>query len=214
MRFKVLLNSIYFMSEQLEDIKIIREMMEKSSKFLSLSGLSGVIAGLTATVGAAFMYFYLLCDPSLTDFNRTQEIMILLVDALIILTISIACGVFFSWRKAKKNNQKLWNRAGLNILYNLAVPLVAGGLFSLVFLLRGNLEVVISSTLVFYGVALLNASKYTYNEIHYLGITEIIIGILAAIFTHNGILFWTLGFGICHIFYGLIMYIKYDRRKV
>jgi uncharacterized membrane protein YidH (DUF202 family) len=201
------------MKEQLEDIKIIREMMEKSTKFLSLSGLSGAIAGLTATAGAAFAYFYLLRDPSLTDFNRMQEIMILLADALVVLTISIACGLFFSWRKAKKNNQRLWNRAGLNILYNMAVPLVVGGLFSLVFLLRGNIEVVISSTLVFYGVALLNASKYTYNEIHYLGITEIIIGLLAAIFIHNGIIFWTLGFGICHILYGLIMYFKYDRRK-
>lgn len=201
------------MKEQLEDIKVIREMMEKSTKFLSLSGLSGVIAGFTATAGAAFAYFYLLRDPSLTDFNRMQEIMILLADALVVLTISIACGLFFSWRKAKKNNQKLWNKSGLNILYNLAIPLIAGGLFSLVFLLRGNIEVVISSTLVFYGVALLNASKYTYNEIHYLGITEITIGILAAIFTHNGIIFWTLGFGICHILYGLIMYIKYDRKK-
>ena len=202
------------MNEQLEDIKLIREMMEKSTKFLSLSGLSGVIAGISATAGATFAYLFLLRDPSLTNFNRMQEKGILLVIALIVLSISIACGIFFSWRKAKKSNQKLWNKAGLNILYHFATPLVAGGLFSLIFLLQGNIEVVISSTLIFYGIALLNASKYTYNEIHYLGISELVMGLLAAIFTHNGILFWTLGFGICHILYGSVMYFKYDRRKV
>ena len=201
------------MNEQLEDIKVIREMMEKSTKFLSLSGLSGVIAGISATAGATFAYLFLLRDPSLTNFNRMQEMGILLAIALIVLSISISCCIFFSWRKAKRSNQKLWNRAGLNILYNFATPLIAGGLFSLVFLLRRNLEVVISSTLIFYGVALLNASKYTYNDIHYLGITEIVIGLLAAIFTHKGIIFWTLGFGICHILYGSVMYFKYDRRK-
>lgn len=192
---------------------MIREMMEKSSKFLSLSGLSGISAGLTATAGAAFAYFYLLRDPAATDFTPIQELMILLADAMVILIFSVFFALFFSWRKAKKNHEKLFSKVTLRTLYNLAIPLIAGGLFSLIFLLRGNVDIVISVTLVFYGLALVNTSKYTFQEIHSLGIIEIILGLLAALVVKNGLLFWIIGFGFCHILYGLIMYFKYDRKK-
>jgi len=201
------------MNKELEDLKAIREMMEKSSKFLSLSGLSGIIAGITAITGAAFAYFYLLKDPSMTDYNRTQELFILLADALIVLFISITFGIFFSWRKAKKTNQPLFNKVMVRTLYNLCIPLVAGGIFCLILLLRGDIRMVIAGTLIFYGIALVNASKYTFEEVHYLGITEIILGIAAAIFVQNGLLFWTIGFGVCHILYGIVMYRKYDLKK-
>jgi hypothetical protein len=198
------------MEKQLEDIKAIREMMEKSSKFLSLSGLSGVLAGVTATLGAAFAWFYLLRNPEATNFNRSQELIILLADAFIVLTLSISFALYFSWEKAKKQNIKLINKTTLKTIYNLGIPLLAGGLFSIICLLRGNVEIVASTTLIFYGLGLINASKYTFEEIHYLGITEIVLGIGAAIFLSHGIIFWTIGFGICHIVYGLILYKKYD----
>lgn len=202
------------MNKQAEDIKAIREMMEKSTKFLSLSGLSGVMAGVTALIGAAFAYFYLLRDPSLTDYNRIQEVLILLLaDALAVLAISIGFGIYFSWKKAKKNHQKLLNSVTKLVLYHLAIPLITGGIFSLVFLLRGNIDMVASATLIFYGIALVSASKYTFDEIHYLGLTEIVLGLLSAIFMYKGIVFWSIGFGLCHIFYGLAMYIKYDLKK-
>ncbi|MDR1200700.1 MAG: hypothetical protein LBL58_03585 [Tannerellaceae bacterium] len=201
------------MNKQLEDIKAIREMMEKSTKFISLSGLSGILAGVTAILGAAFAYFYLLRDPSLTDYSHTQELMILLGDALIVLFISVSFGIYFSWRKARKNKQNLFNKVTLRTLYNLSIPLVAGGIFCLVLLLRGDIRMVIAGTLIFYGIALINVSKYTFDEIHYLGITEIILGIAAAIFVSNGLLFWTIGFGVCHIVYGFVMYRKYDLKE-
>jgi hypothetical protein len=201
------------MNTQAEDIKAIREMMEKSSKFLSLSGLSGVVAGMAAIAGAAFAYFYLLRDPSMTDYNRKQEILILLADALVVLFISIGFGGYFSWKKAKKNRQTLFNSVTKRALYNLSIPLIAGGIFSFLFLVRGEVGWCAASTLVFYGLALVNASKYTLEEIHYLGITEVILGLLAAVFLYNGILFWTIGFGLCHIIYGWTMYVKYDLKK-
>jgi hypothetical protein len=201
------------MNTQADDIKAIRDMMEKSSKFLSLSGLSGVVAGCAAIAGAAFAYFYLLRDPSQTDYNHLQEVGILLADALAVLSIAIGFGAYFSWKKAKKHRQSLWTGAAKRALYNLAIPLIAGGIFSFIFLLRGNIGIVASSSLLFYGLALINASKYTLDEIHYLGITELILGLLAAIFLYNGILFWTIGFGLCHIVYGLVMYLKYDIKK-
>ena len=201
------------MEKQLEDLKAIREMMEKSSKLLSLSGLSGLLAGITAIAGAAFAYFFILRDPSATDFNRHQEMMILLIDALVVLFVSIGFGIYFSAKKARKSKQKLFNKVMLKTVYNLSIPLIAGGILSIIFLVRGDIEIIASTTLIFYGLALVNVSKYTFDEIHYLGITEIILGIGAAIFLYNGIIFWTIGFGFCHIIYGIVMYKKYDLKN-
>ena len=201
------------MEKQLEDLKAIREMMEKSSKYLSLSGMSGILAGFTAMGGAAFAWFFLLKDPSATNFSRFHELIILLADALIVLTLSIGYGIYFSWKKARKCNQKLVNKTTLKMLYHLGLPLLTGGVFSLIFLLRGDIEMVASATLIFYGLALINVSKFTFPEVHYLGITEIVLGLISAIFLNHGIVFWTVGFGFCHILYGFIMYRKYDVKK-
>ena len=198
------------MEKQAEDLKAIREMMEKSSKFLSLSGLSGVIAGITAILGAAVAYILLIQDPAHTGLSSIQQLVILLSDATLVILISAGFGIYFSWRKAHKNNQKLFNKVTLRILYHLGVPLAAGGILSLIFLYRGDVEILASITLVFYGLALVNVSKFTFNEIHYLGIIEILLGLAAAVFLFYGIIFWTLGFGVCHIIYGWIMYKKYD----
>lgn len=201
------------MEKQLEDLKAIREMMEKSTKFLSLSGMSGIIAGITAIAGAAFAYFYLLENTGTTGIVGSKDFWMLLADALFVLLISVGAAYYLSMRKARKNHQKMVKKVVLDTLYHLGLPLLAGGIFSLIFFLRGDIAMVASSTLIFYGLALINVSKFTYPEIHYLGITEIVLGLLAAVFLYHGIIFWTIGFGLCHILYGLIMHLKYDRKK-
>jgi hypothetical protein len=118
-----------------------------------------------------------------------------------------------SWRKAKKNKQSLFNKITLRAAYNLLTPLVTGGIFSLVLLYNGEIEFIASSTLIFYGLALINASKFTVGEIHWLGLGEIFCGLLAAIYLYHGIYWWTLGFGVLHIIFGLVMYFKYDKNK-
>lgn len=201
------------MNTQIDDIKAIREMMEKSSKFLSLSGFSGIIAGFTAIAGAAFAYFYLSGNVLFAGLGSVPRELVLLVDALIVLFISVGFGCLLSWRKARKNKQSMMTRLVLRTFYNLAVPLAAGGIFCFILLLKGELGMVMAGTLLFYGLALLNVSKYTYEEVHYLGLLEIGLGLVAAIFQEYGLIFWTLGFGVCHILYGFIMYRKYDLKK-
>jgi hypothetical protein len=192
------------MEKQIEDLKAIREMMEKSSKFLSLSGLSGVMAGSTAIVGSAVAYYYILEQPN------AVAVPLLILDALLTLFVSISFGVIFSVRKARQRKLKIVNSLTLKIVYNLAIPLAAGGILSIILICRNQIEFVAAITLIFYGLALVNTSKYTLDEIHYLGLTEIVLGICAAVFLYHGIIFWTIGFGFCHIVYGLIMYKKYD----
>ncbi|MDR0811850.1 MAG: hypothetical protein LBN23_06240 [Paludibacter sp.] len=192
-----------------EDIKAIREMMEKSVKFQSLSGLSLVVAGVFAVAGAVFAYFFLLRDPSITSYNRTQETLILLADALAVLALASGVISLCSWQKAKRNNTTVFNRVTMRAAYNLLVPLAAGGVFSLVLLYRGEVAYVASITLIFYGLALINASKFTVGELHTLGLCEVVVGLLAAIYLYHGIYWWTLGFGVLHIVFGIIMHFKY-----
>ena len=199
------------MATQTDDLKAIRELMEKSTKFISLSGLTGIMSGITAISGAAFAYFFLLRDPAATDFNSWQETLILLADALIVLLLSTFFAFYFSWRKARKRGQKIFNALAYKILYHLGLPLMTGGIFSLVVLFRGEIDLAVSATLVFYGLALINVSKFTFSEVHYLGIAEITLGLLSLIFMKHGLIFWSLGFGVCHILYGFIMYFNYDR---
>jgi len=119
--------------------------------------------------------------------------------------------LYFSCRKAKRNHLKLWNHTTKRLLVHLFIPLIAGGFFTLILIFRSDIKLVASAMLTFYGLALLNAGKYTFGEIHYLGILEIVLGLFAGIFTNFGLVFWTIGFGILHIVYGLIMYFRYER---
>lgn len=205
---------------QFQDIKDIKQMMERSSRFLSLSGLSGISAGIIALLGAAFAYYFMMSNNIKYDENlrllfpvpELKLIERLFVLAISVLALALASGLFFSWRKAKRNGFKLWDHTTKRLLIHLFIPLIAGGFFILTLIYHNNASLVASATLIFYGLALVNASKYTFGEVQYLGITEIVLGIFAGIFLNYGIIFWAIGFGVLHILYGTIMYFKYEQK--
>ena len=201
--------------EHLDNLLEIRSIMERSTRFISLSGLSGVFAGSFALLGALAAYLYMqknyfsLRDPYIS-FDRTEVIIFLVADALIVLILALASGIFFSMRQAKKKGQNIWDHSSKRLLINLAIPLAAGGFFCLALLYYAP-GLVAPATLIFYGLALLNGSKFTLDDVRYLGITEIILGLIATCYLGYGLLFWALGFGVLHIAYGIVMYRKYDQ---
>ncbi len=200
-------------SKYAEDLRDIREMMSRSSRFISLSGLSGIIAGLLALGGAWLAYRKIYQQISTFEYRRVilerETIVELLLIASVVLILSIVAGLYFTQRAARARNEKVWNVNTRRLLINLAIPLVTGGLICLIFLYQGLLIVIAPLTLVFYGLALVNGSKYTLNEIRSLGIAEIVLGIIALAVPGYGLLFWAIGFGVLHIFYGLIMKKRY-----
>ncbi len=203
-----------------EDLQAIREIMERSSKFLSLSGLSGVFAGVCALIGAAVAWLIIL-DSGHVQYDEymrslgaspTANIRLYLaIDALLVLAFAILGAAYFSFRKAKKAGQRFWTNSTKQLLSHLFIPLVSGGIFAIILIFRNNIELVASVMLIFYGLSLVNAGKFTFGEIHYLGLTEIVLGILAGIFINHGLLFWAVGFGLMHIIYGIVMYYRYER---
>ncbi|MBR9921066.1 MAG: hypothetical protein GYB31_09520 [Bacteroidetes bacterium] len=209
-------------NEPLETLSEIRSMMERSSRFISLSGLSGVFAGCAALVGSALTYFYLDTMP----FGESRHYYAVdpysekwglgfwefaMITGISVLIIAVAGAIYFTSRKARRKGQPAWNTMSRRLLLNLAIPLIAGGVFILALLRAGVGGLVAPATLIFYGLGLLNASKYTLNDIRYLGVAEVALGLIASFFPGHGLEFWTIGFGILHILYGIILYRKYER---
>lgn len=198
-----------------KDIQSIRNLMERSSKFLSLSGLSGVLAGVYAVAGSAAAYYVLYQPDTPFDYHDTTSKAInisikLIIIALLVLSASLITGYFFAMRKSKKIGTPFWSDTTRRLIINLAVPLVAGGIFVILMLSKGYYGAAAPATLIFYGLALVNASLNLFDEIRYLGYIEIVLGLFAAAFVGYGLYFWAFGFGVLHIVYGLVMYKKYD----
>lgn len=208
--------------EQLEALKDMRNLMERSSRFLSLSGLSGVAIGIFALLGLTALYLKLDLSPLEIGFQEKMVVLdgnykvdifqFILFDALAILISSLTVGTWMSVNQSKKLNLPSWDPAAKRLLINLMIPLVAGGLLCLIFIQKGELTYLAPITLLFYGLALVNASKYTVNEIRNLGILEIVLGLLAFWQLEFSLLFWGIGFGILHVIYGIFIHTKHQNK--
>lgn len=197
-----------------EDLLHIRSMMERSSRFISLSGLSGVVAGLAAVIGAVYVFFvfkregidYFDGDRNVFGPALVNELLII---GILILMAALLSGYIFTANKSKRKGLKIWDATTRRLLITFAVPLVTGGIFCLALLYHHLFVFVAPATLIFYGLALVSAERYTLTDIKYLGYCQIVLGLISLFILGWGLLFWTIGFGVLHIVYGLIMHKKY-----
>lgn len=208
--------------KHIEALNDIRSMMRKSSRFLSLSGLSGIFAGIYALVGY-YVALEKLRTESLAVQNEVdygyrsqgwfESFSFYILLAGLVLGLSLITAYLFSARKAKKNNSKLFDHTAWQLMWQMAVPLTAGGILSFALLINGHIAFIAPTMLCFYGAAIFSASRMTYDDVKYLGISEIALGIISAFNLGYGLLFWALGFGVLHIIYGALMWWKYERVK-
>jgi hypothetical protein len=202
----------------IEALTDIRSMMERSSKFISLSGLTGVFAGIFALAGAAAAYFYSAKSfgpdfifDNLQVGQKTEVLTFYCVDAFLVLTLSVGFGIWLSARKSRKTGQSVLDKTAVRMLVNLAIPLLTGGIFCIALIWHGINGLIAPSMLIFYGLSLINASKYTIGDTRYLGYAEVIFGLTCCFFFSYGLLFWAVGFGFFHIAYGLFMYYTLEK---
>lgn len=207
-------------ADTLQDVRDIRKLMERSSRFISLSGLSGIAAGLVALAGA-WVARSIIFKDYYVGYNERGGFHAEEFSTLKLQLLGLAAGVFglafllafyFTWRKSNKQGRSLWDHTSRRLFWNMVIPLVTGALFILAMLQENNWRFVAPACLIFYGLALVNSSKYTLTDIRYLGYCEIIIGLINTQFIGYGLYFWALGFGVLHIFYGIIMWWKYERK--
>ncbi len=200
-------------NDYLKDITEIKTLMNKSSRFISLSGLAGILAGVYALIGASIAYGvvrnsargYLILDG--------YEFRLCLLILVLVLVFSVGTAIYLTTKKAKKNGEKIWDNASKRLVINFLIPFLTGAAYILIILSQGKYGLTGALMLIFYGLALVNASKYSIGTIRYLGLTEITLGLLAALLPGYGFWFWVIGFGVMHIVYGIWMYFKYDIKK-
>ncbi len=212
LHFKVL-----FMDKEkyIDDLRDIKDIMNRSSRFISLSGMSGVFAGIVALAAAYIAMKTIYSDQAYFDYRHARITLSVIIKIMLLASatvfMAIAGGIYFTVKKAKRNNQKIWDSHVQNMIVNAFIPLATGGILCLMLLWRGYIAFVAPLTLVFYGLALVNASKYTLKDIRSLGLLEIILGLTAFWYIGYGLAFWAMGFGVLHIIYGILMHYKYDR---
>ena len=206
-----------------ETLREIKQMMERSSRFISLSGWSGIAAGICALVGAYFAHQVIVNNGGASlrmtgDLNTVISVKQFMGSRLFFIAIftfvsAFATAFIFTYLKSKKKNVPIWGITSRRLMVSVAVPMIAGGFFLLRMIQVGFYGLVAPGCLIFYGLALVNASKYTLGEIRNLGYAQIVLGIINCWYMGYGIYFWTVGFGVLHIIYGILMWQKYERSE-
>ncbi|MBK7432486.1 MAG: hypothetical protein IPI66_00440 [Chitinophagaceae bacterium] len=210
------------MNEQqkpIEDLQHIKRMMERSSRFISLSGLSGIAAGLCALAGAWFASQKINCwvkgncDLGLllssTEGKLIDELFWI---ATLTFIAAFVSAFLFTYLRSKKNGTPIWGVTTFRLFWNTVIPIIVGGAFLIRMMQMGEFQLVAPGCLLFYGLALVNASKYTLSEVRYLGYGQIILGLFNLWLIGYGLQFWAMGFGVMHILYGVVMWWKYERK--
>jgi hypothetical protein len=207
-------------NQSLAELQHIKKMMERSGRFISLSGLSGIAAGICALAGAWFAEREIHCWVngdcqlnSLLGTGDTKLISNLLWIAALTFVAAFISAFFFTYLRSKKNSVSLWGPATMRLFWNTVIPIAAGGLFLIKMMQQGDFGLVAPGCLIFYGLALVNASKYTLGEVRYLGYCQIALGVINLWSIGYGLYFWAAGFGILHIIYGIAMWLKYERNS-
>jgi uncharacterized membrane protein YjjP (DUF1212 family) len=201
--------------QELQALKDIRKMMEKSSRFISLSGWSGVSAGLAALAGAFLAHQRIttyFANWSIDDSCPECLMQDLIIIAGSVFLVALATAFLFTWTRAKKEGVAIWGNTSKRLLWNTILPMIVGGVVILRMISLQYYELVAAVSLIFYGLALINGSKYTLGEVKYLGYAIVSIGLVGLWVPRQGLLLWALGFGVLHILYGFIMWWKYERR--
>lgn len=199
-----------------QDLREIRQMMEKSSRFISLSGWSGIAAGLSALAGAFFANRYInayydnsYSTPTACPTCLKQDLMVI---AALVFISALVLAFFFTYSRSKKEGVAIWGTTARKLLWNTMLPMAIGAVFIFRLMELQYYSLVAASSLLFYGLALVNGSKYTLGEIRFLGYGQLIAGLYCLWFPGNGLAAWAFGFGILHIIYGIAMWWKYERK--
>ena len=205
--------------KSIEDISEIRNMMERASRFISLSGLSGVFSGFFAVIGssAAYWYFNIFAVESTTPFifsslGLAEEMLLIgIILPALVFIFALGSALYLTTKNSKRKSLPIWDTLTKKLVLNLFGPIFIGGIFILALISKNYFDLLIPASLIFYGLALINGSHFTYSDIRHLGYVQIILGIVSLWLSNYAIIIWGIGFGVMHVIYGMIMYFKYER---
>lgn len=202
--------------EPVQALEEIKQMMNRSSRFLGLSGWSGIAAGICALVAGW------LAGKKLNNYSKSEndygrgfnlfdhELFIL---AVITFIAALFLAFLFTYLRSRKTGIPIWGFMARKVMINVAVPMIAGGLLIWRVTDFGLYGLIAPACLLFYGLALINASRFTWSEVRYLGYLQLVLGVMNLWALEYGLYFWAAGFGVLHIVYGMVMWNKYERNE-
>ena len=191
----------------LDDISEIKMLMTKSSGFYSLTSLSGIATGLYSLVGSSIIYWLFKYKYN-SDYLHPDILKYALVDLIIVGLLSIATSILLTKRQAKLNRELVWSTPFRKMIKTFSVIFGIGCIVILNFLLKEEYERFGALMLIFYGLALISSSKYTFKEVMIIGYIHILLGILATFIPEYSFWLGVTGFGIVHLLFGIVMFLK------
>lgn len=202
-------------STSIDTLQDIKKMMEKSSRFISLSGWSGIAAGIFGIAGAIIAQQILSRDNTQTtaspDSWATLERSLILL-AIVVFVCAFVSAFLFTYFRSRRDEIAIWGTTARRLIWNTLFPMLVGGVVILQLIANRNYSLIVPAMLIFYGLGLVNGSKYTLGEIRYMGYLQVLLGLLSLWTPSAHLLLWGLGFGVLHIIYGIGMWWRYDRK--
>ncbi|HEY5610238.1 MAG TPA: hypothetical protein VIL97_03445 [Thermoanaerobaculia bacterium] len=175
----------------LDNLRYIRETMERAGSFTSIPGWGGVIIGLTALAASAVAWFQ-------------TEPLAWLVTWLVEASIAMLIGGWAMDRKARAAGAKLFSIAGRRFFLSYGTPLVAGGVLTLALFFRGVVDPIPAIWLLMYGTGFVSAGAFSIRIVPVMGVCYMLLGALAFFVPLPAAnLLLAAGFGGLHIGFGL-----------
>ena len=147
--------------QSLQDLQHIKQMMERSSRFISLSGLSGIAAGICALLGAWFSFDYVVgrkdyiidrtlavSQVAVNDYAIIFNTTLFWIAAATFVT-SLLSAFVFTWIKSKKQGTPVWGSSAQRLLINVSIPLVTGGVYLFHLIHFGTFGLIAPGCLIF-----------------------------------------------------------------
>ena len=181
----------------MDNLRYIRETMERSTAFTGISGWGEVVIGATALVAS-------VVAANQPTFRGWLAVWV--VEGLISLLIA-------GWsmdRKARAVNMPLMSASGRKAVFSLSPPIVAGGLLTIVLLRAGLANAIPGTWLLLYGTGVVTGGMFSVPAVPIMGLCFMILGamaLLAPIDLSNW--FMAAGFGGLHLVFGVIIARKY-----
>jgi hypothetical protein len=181
----------------MENLRYIRETMERSSSFTHVSGLGGVAMGVIALIASA-------------GAAATDNIWIWLVTWIGAAAASFGVAALMMARKSRAEGMVLLNGPGRKFAWNVTPPLVVGAFLTVALVRAGFIDMLPGVWLLLYGAGVVTGGSYSVRVVPVMGVAFMALGV-AALFAPAvwGTAFMAAGFGGLHIAFGLVIWRKH-----
>lgn len=192
-----------------ENLRVIRELMERSTRYSTFSGLSGICAGLFSILGCLVQRFWVLSLPA------SERLVAFTINWTLVIALTIGADFFLTKRKAPLVGKTILSRLGRQMVVASAPGLLTGALLTLFLLQQGHMDQVYPVWMLSYGSAVCAVGLFSQKEVGRLGrafltagALTLALGLLTALqpyIASLGLFITALTFGGFHIAYGLIV---------